>query len=130
MRRMGVRVDAVVREERVGDPVGDLRVDEGGILRPTDVAPDELPLVIDEVPILAILAANAGGTSRFAGARELRVKESDRLAGTAEGVRALGGRADDAGDDLEVYGDGLHTGAVDSHGDHRLAMAFSIAAFG
>jgi 3-phosphoshikimate 1-carboxyvinyltransferase len=130
MRRMGVRVDAVVREERVGEPVGDLRVGGGGILRPVDVAPDELPLVIDEVPVLGVLAANAVGTSRFAGAGELRVKESDRLAGIVQGVRALGGRAEDAGDDLVVHGEGLRSGAVDSHGDHRLAMAFSIAAFG
>jgi 3-phosphoshikimate 1-carboxyvinyltransferase len=130
MRRMGVRVDAVVRERRVGEPVGDLRVDGTGVLRPIDVGPDELPLVIDEVPLLAVLAAYAGGTSRFAGAGELRVKESDRLAGTAAGVRALGGHADDADDDLVVHGDGLRSGTVDSRGDHRLAMAFSVAAFG
>ena len=67
----------------------------------------ELPLVIDEIPILAMLAAFAAGGSRFEGAGELRVKESDRLAGIVRGIRALGGDAALEGDSLVVSGDGL-----------------------
>jgi 3-phosphoshikimate 1-carboxyvinyltransferase len=130
MRRMGVRVEDAVLEDRVGEPVGELRIEGGATLDSVIVSPEELPLVIDEVPILAVLAANAHGTSRFAGAGELRVKESDRLAGIAEGIRALGGRARLDGDDLVVHGGRLRPGTVDSRGDHRLAMAFAIAAFG
>jgi 3-phosphoshikimate 1-carboxyvinyltransferase len=125
--RMGVRVRAEVERDELGEPVGTIEVDEVRALRGTTVAEAELPLLIDEVPVLAMLAAHAAGESRFLGAGELRVKESNRLAGVAEAIRALGGGADVNGDDLVVAGGGLSGGLVFSGGDHRLAMAFAVA---
>jgi 3-phosphoshikimate 1-carboxyvinyltransferase len=92
------------------------------------VEPDELPLVIDEVPVLAALAAHASSESCFLDARELRVKESDRLTALVTAIRGLGGAAADEGDDLVVAGLGLRGGRVASGGDHRIAMAMAVAA--
>ena len=84
--------------------------------------------MIDEVPVLALLAAHAGSDSWFLGAGELRVKESDRLEGIASGIRVLGGHAAAEADDLVVAGGGLEGGRCDAHGDHRMAMAFVVSA--
>jgi 3-phosphoshikimate 1-carboxyvinyltransferase len=84
--------------------------------------------VIDEVPILAAAAAHARGESWFVGAAELRTKESDRLTAVADGLRSLGGDAAVEGEDLVVPGLGLRGGTAHAHGDHRLAMAFAVAA--
>jgi 3-phosphoshikimate 1-carboxyvinyltransferase len=128
MRRMGVRLESTVHEERMGEPVGELRVIAGTQqLRPVEVRHQELPLVIDEVPVLAMLAAHASGDSRFLGAEELRVKEADRLEGIATGIRALGGHAAVDGSDLVIAGGGLRGGSADAMGDHRMAMAFAVA---
>jgi 3-phosphoshikimate 1-carboxyvinyltransferase len=128
MRRMGVRLESTVHEERMGEPVGELRVIAGTQqLRPVEVRHQELPLVIDEVPVLAMLAAHASGDSRFLGAEELRVKEADRLEGIATGIRALGGHAAVDGSDLVIAGGGLRGGTADAMGDHRMAMAFAVA---
>lgn len=98
-------------------------------LRGTVVEAAEIPS-LDEVPILAVAAAAADGSTCFRDVGELRVKESDRLQGTAELVEAFGGQAEVAGDDLIVTGDGsaLRPGRVDARGDHRMAMAAAIAA--
>jgi 3-phosphoshikimate 1-carboxyvinyltransferase len=88
---------------------------------------DELPRVIDEVPLLAAVAAHADGESRFEGAAELRLKESDRLAALSDGVRALGGHAAVEGDALVIGGGGLDGGRARSVGDHRIAMALVVA---
>lgn len=130
LARMGVRTERRVREERLGEPVGDLLVHPAGGLGGTVVGGSELPLVIDEVPVLALLAAHAEGESRFSGAGELRVKESDRLDGLAQGIRGLGGEAAVEGDDLVVAGGGLGGGSADAHGDHRMAMALAVGALG
>jgi 3-phosphoshikimate 1-carboxyvinyltransferase len=92
------------------------------------VTADELPTVIDEVPVLAALAAHAEGETWFLGAEELRVKESDRLTGVANGIAGLGGHAGGEGGDLVVAGTGLRGGRADARGDHRLAMAFAVGA--
>lgn len=127
MERMGVRTRASVEDTELGEPVGRLEVLPGEGLRGTTVDPSELPLVIDEVPVLTALAAHAAGESWFLGAAELRVKESDRLGGLAEAVRSLGGEAAAQGDDLVVAGGGLAGGEVDAGGDHRMAMALCVA---
>jgi 3-phosphoshikimate 1-carboxyvinyltransferase len=127
MRRMGVPLEATVHEERMGEPVGELRVVAGTQLRAVEVRAEELPLLIDEVPVLALLAAHAPGDSWFMGAGELRVKETDRLEGIASGVRALGGDAGVEGSDLVIAGGGLRGGTADARGDHRMAMAFAVA---
>ncbi len=128
MDRMGVRTERQVEGEELGEPVGEIRVLGCDDLRSVRVEPSELPLIIDEVPVLALLAAHAASDSWFLGAGELRVKESDRLHGVAEGIRGLGGHAAAEGDDLVVAGGGLEGGRVDARDDHRLAMAFAVSA--
>ncbi len=127
MGRMGVRTRTRRLGVELGEPVGDLHVLACGGLSGTVVDPHELPLVIDEVPVLAALAAHASSPSRFAGAGELRVKESDRLRAIVELVRALGGEAAVDGDDLVISGGGLRGGSARARGDHRMAMAACVA---
>ena len=89
--------------------------------------PGEIPGLIDEIPLLAVLASRAEGTTVFREVGELRVKESDRLSLIVENLRAVGGRAEVSGDDLHVEGvDAPPTGSVRTAGDHRLAMAFAV----
>ena len=126
MRRMGVPTASRVRTEELGEPVGEIDVGACAGIEATTVDSDELPLVIDEVPVLALLAAHASGDSSFLDAAELRVKESDRLGALARGIRALGGNAGAEGDDLVVGGGGLRGGAADAERDHRMAMAFAV----
>jgi 3-phosphoshikimate 1-carboxyvinyltransferase len=128
LRRMGVDVEIETDALELGEPVGTMRLRAGRGLRSVQVRANELPHVIDEVPLLVALAAHADGPSRFEGASELRVKESDRLSALVEGIRGLGGDARAEGDDLEVTGGGLAGGAVGSAGDHRIAMALIVAA--
>jgi 3-phosphoshikimate 1-carboxyvinyltransferase len=128
MRRMGVETELRVTTEELGEPVGDLVVGPCTGLTGTTVEERELPLVIDEVPVLAALAAHAVGETRFTRAGELRVKESDRLTGIAQAIRSLGGQAGVEGEDLIVAGGGLAGGAAGSGGDHRMAMAAAVAA--
>jgi 3-phosphoshikimate 1-carboxyvinyltransferase len=128
MERMGIRSETRTAAQELGEPVGDLWVAPGAGLRGTEVTASELPLVIDEVPVLAVMASHARGESRFVGAAELRTKESDRLTAVAEGLRSLGGDAAVEGDDLVVPGRGLRGGTANARGDHRLAMAFAVAA--
>jgi len=130
MERMGVPIRFRVDREELGEPVGQIEVGTTKGLSPATVSGAELPLLHDEVPILAVLAAAAEGESFFRGAGELRVKESDRLSGVSEGIRGLGGRAVIDGDDLVIEGGGLPGGTAASRGDHRLAMAFAIAGLG
>jgi 3-phosphoshikimate 1-carboxyvinyltransferase len=127
LRRMGVEIRTVVRRTELGEPIGDLMARGPAGLGPATVEPDELPLVIDEVPVLAAVAAHARGESRFAGAGELRVKESDRLSGLVTAIRELGGASAVEGDDLVVAGGGLSGGRADARGDHRMAMALAVA---
>jgi 3-phosphoshikimate 1-carboxyvinyltransferase len=128
LERMGVHTEARLTHEEVGEPVGDLFVAPCSGLNPVRVPPEELPLVVDEVPALAAVAAHAGGDSWFLGAAELRHKESDRLHAIATGIRGLGGAAADEGMDLVVAGGGLAGGRADAQGDHRIAMALTVSA--
>jgi 3-phosphoshikimate 1-carboxyvinyltransferase len=128
LRRMGLEVEVDVEGDELGEPIGRMYLGPGGGLRPVLVEADEMPLIIDEVPLLAALAAHADGPSRFEGGAELRVKESDRLSVLAEGIRSLGGEAVEEGDDLVVGGGGLAGGSARSAGDHRMAMAFGVMA--
>ena len=98
-------------------------------LNATDISPDEVPRLIDEIPVLAIAAAHAEGTTRFHGVGELRTKESDRVAAICSMLQALGGQAEADGDTLTVQGTGgLRPGQVDTAGDHRIAMSAAVAA--
>ena len=115
---------------RLGEPAGNLDVNSKATIRSVTVAPDEIPGIIDDILMLAVVSAfaPAGAESRFEGAGELRLKESDRLAGAVAGIRGLGGRADLEGDTLIVHGGGLDGGVADAMRDHRLAMAFAVGA--
>lgn len=100
----------------------------GTQLRATEVAPEEVPGLVDEIPVLAVVAALAEGTTTFRGAGELRVKETDRLATVAAMLRELGIVVVEHPDGLDVTGGRLTGGTVDSYGDHRIAMAAAVAA--
>jgi len=96
-------------------------------LTASDIDAAEIPALIDELPALAIAQAVARGRSTVRGAGELRVKESDRITHVVNGLRALGGTAEETPDGWSITGGGLTGGAVDAVGDHRLAMAFGVA---
>jgi 3-phosphoshikimate 1-carboxyvinyltransferase len=129
LRRMGADVKTVTEHAQAGEPIGIIRVRHAD-LQATEITPGEVPGVIDELPVLAALATH-GGELRVTGAQELRVKESDRISALAEGLRLLGGEIDEQPDGFHVRGrKRLRGGEVDAKNDHRLAMAFAIAALG
>jgi len=121
---MGARIERIEERNEGGEDVADLRV-RAGSLRGIEVPAARAPSMIDEYPVLAVAAAFAEGTTVMRGLKELRVKESDRLAATAALLRANGVAADIEGDDLIVYGNGRAPGGgvVETHMDHRIAMA-------
>lgn len=109
------------------EPIGDLEVAHGP-LTGTTVTPEEVPLAIDELPLVALLGCFAEGETIVTGAHELRLKESDRIATVVDGLNALGGDLDATDDGFVVRGTGgLKGGTIHSHGDHRLAMLGAIA---
>jgi 3-phosphoshikimate 1-carboxyvinyltransferase len=127
LRRMGADVEVVVKEERGGEPVGDIRA-AARPLRGTTIAGEEIPRVIDEIPALAVAAAFAAGTTEVADAAELRVKESDRIGTVAQELSQLGVTVEPKADGLVITGGKPHGALLKSHGDHRIAMAAAIAA--
>lgn len=127
LRRFGVSVDADVTDDWQGEPVGTIRVRAQSLGR-LELGADVVPGIIDELPVLAALAT-AGGDLRVTGAAELRVKESDRITALVSGLRALGADADELPDGFHIRGNkALTGGTVHAHDDHRLAMAFAVAA--
>jgi 3-phosphoshikimate 1-carboxyvinyltransferase len=125
LAEMGANVVTENARVQGGEPVGDLVVSHGA-LRGVDVPWERAPSMIDEYPVLAVIAATAAGTTRMRGLKELRVKESDRVAATAALLAANGVRVEVDGDDLIVHGDGRAPaggGLVLTHMDHRIAMA-------
>ncbi len=121
---MGARIERLASRNEGGEDVGDLRV-RAGTLRGVEVPAARAPSMIDEYPILAVAASFAEGTTVMRGLKELRVKESDRLTGAADMLRANGVQVDIEGDDLIVQGSGRAAGGglVVTHMDHRLAMS-------
>jgi 3-phosphoshikimate 1-carboxyvinyltransferase len=127
LRRFGARVEVRQTSSAAGEPLGTIVV-AGDQTRSVEIAPEEVPGLIDELPAIAALAAHGGEVS-VRGAAELRVKESDRIAALVAGFRALGINADERPDGFVVQGTGAPSGGVaDACGDHRMAMAFAIAA--
>jgi len=128
MKAMGLSVAVENAMASGGEPAGTLRV-RSSRLEGTRVVREQVPLLVDELPILAVAATQARGVTEIRGAEELRVKECDRIAAMAEGLAALGA-------DIEAHPDGwtirgprpLKGGRVNSHGDHRIAMALAVAA--
>ena len=123
---MGADIDLINPRNVSGEPVADIRVRCAG-LKGIDIPLHLVPLAIDEFPVLFIAAACANGTTRLSGAGELRVKESDRIQVMADGLVAMGIDAQAQADGIIIQGGEIAGGAVDSHGDHRIAMAFSVA---
>ena len=121
--------DIQVSNERVigGEPVADLRV-RSAKLKGIQIPEDQVPLAIDEFPALFVAAACAEGETVLAGAEELRVKESDRIQVMADGLIALGVDAKPTPDGIVIQGGAIGGGSVGSHGDHRIAMSFAMAA--
>jgi 3-phosphoshikimate 1-carboxyvinyltransferase len=126
LARMGGNIRVESQETRFGEPVGDLVLVPAS-LKSTQVMAAEIPGLIDEIPLLAVLAARAQGVTTFREVGELRVKESDRLGLIAENLRNVGVRAEVQGDDLIVEGSqAAPRGSVRTAADHRLAMAFAV----
>ena len=131
LRAMGADIELLNEGLAGGEPVADIQV-RYAPLHGIDIDPALVPLAIDEFPVLFVAAACASGTTRLTGAEELRVKESDRIAVMEAGLHALGADCSATPDGMVISGvgngqDAFGAGEVDSHGDHRTAMAFAIA---
>jgi len=126
LKAMGADIEIINQREEGHEPVGDIRVRYSS-LNGIDIPLSQIPLAIDEFPILFIAAACAKGTTTLRGAHELRVKETDRIDAMAMGLQALGINAETLPDGIIIQGGELQGGVIDSQGDHRIAMAFAIA---
>ena len=127
LQRMGADITVSNQRDVGGEPVADLRI-QSAQLRGIDIPPELVPLAIDEFPAIFVAAACAQGRTLLTGAEELRVKESDRIQVMADGLQALGVNAQATADGMIIEGGDIGTGRVDSHGDHRIAMSFAMAA--
>jgi 3-phosphoshikimate 1-carboxyvinyltransferase len=125
LERMGARIELRNARNLGNEPVADVFVRKSR-LRGTTVPPELVPLAIDEFPVLFVAAAAAEGRTVVTGAAELRHKESDRIGIMARALETLGVRVTELPDGLEIQGGGLDGGTIDSHGDHRVAMAFAV----
>jgi len=127
LKRMGARITDTIEHKDGGEPRGLIEI-EGGTLTGTEILPEEVPNLIDEVPILAVAGALSEGTMTIRNAHELRVKETDRIDTVVKNLRAMGGEIEEFDDGMVIPGEQKLQGAqLDSYGDHRIAMAFAIA---
>ena len=126
LRRAGADVDATVRETRSGEPVGSIRAHGGRRLAPVTIAGSDAAALIDELPLLGVLMAATGGELRDAA--QLRVKESDRISTMVAGLNAIGASAEELPDGWRVTPGSPRDASIATQGDHRVAMAFAIAA--
>jgi 5-enolpyruvylshikimate-3-phosphate synthase len=124
-----MNADIEVKEENAnsGEPVADILVRTSG-LSGVNIPPDLIPSAIDEFPAIFVAAACSKGVTVLRGAEELRHKESDRISVMADGLRNLGIKVETYPDGISITGGNMSGGLVDAHGDHRVAMAFSMAA--
>jgi 3-phosphoshikimate 1-carboxyvinyltransferase len=127
LREMGGSIELEGVTQEGGEQVADLRIAAGRSLAAVTIGEDAIPTLIDELPLLACVAAYATGETRVTGAAELRVKESDRIAAVVQNLRTLGADAEEQPDGFIVRGTSPRLrGTVRTHGDHRLAMAFGV----
>lgn len=128
LRHMGADITLLNQRQAGAEPIADILV-RSAPLRGIHIPPELVPLAIDEFPVLFVAAAAASGETVLTNAAELRVKESDRIQVMADGLQILGIQAQPTGDGIVIQGDrgAMGGGEVDSHGDHRIAMAFAIA---
>ncbi len=127
LRRMGADITLENERDVGGEPVADLHV-RSAPLKGIEIPEELVPLAIDEFPALFVAAACAEGRTVLTGAGELRVKESDRIQVMADGLQRLGVHAEATADGMVIQGGVIQGGSVESHGDHRIAMAFAMAA--
>ena len=126
LSRMGAQLTETVHHA-TGEPIGEIEI-RGAALIATTIRIEEVPNLIDEIPVIAVAAALAHGRTIIRNARELRVKETDRITTVVEGLRAMGAEVEEFEDGMEITGGKpLHGAVIDSCGDHRIAMAFAIA---
>jgi 3-phosphoshikimate 1-carboxyvinyltransferase len=126
MRRMGADISETPGEMKAGDETGTVRV-RPAMLRGLRITELEVPSLIDELPLIACVAAGAGIDIEITGAAELRVKESDRISTVVRNLRAVGAQAEELADGLRVSGPRRElSGTIDPRGDHRIAMAFGV----
>jgi 3-phosphoshikimate 1-carboxyvinyltransferase len=126
LQLMGADIEILNRREIGGEPVADIKL-RSAHLKGIEIPASLVPLAIDEFPVLFVAAACADGVTRLSGAEELRVKESDRIQVMADGLARLGVVTEVKPDGIIIQGGKITGGTVDSHGDHRIAMAFSVA---
>lgn len=127
MARMGIQVDISNLRTIGGEMQGDVTV-RHGVIQGVTITAEEVPSLIDELPIIAVLAAFAEGETQVSGAAELRVKETDRIAAIVTGLQAIGVRAEERPDGFLIHGQPtVRGGRVNSFGDHRIAMSFAVA---
>lgn len=126
LKKMGARISVENERQGGGEPVADVIV-ESSALKGVSIGGDIVPSVIDEIPVIAVAAAVAQGDTRISGAEELRVKESDRIAGMAHELAKFGASVEEQPDGMMIHGvREVHGAHCDSYGDHRLAMAFAV----
>ena len=128
LERMGARVSVFERRRAGGEPIASVQVQPGELIA-TEIGADEVPGLVDELPLVALLASHARGETRVSGAGELRVKETDRIEAVTDGLRPLGARIRSRPDGWSVTGVPvrLRGGRVDARGDHRIAMLGAVA---
>ncbi|MDH5470726.1 MAG: 3-phosphoshikimate 1-carboxyvinyltransferase, partial [Gammaproteobacteria bacterium] len=127
LRMMGADIEVSNERDVGGEPVADLRVKYASLVG-VEIPAALVPLAIDEFPAIFVAAACAEGQTVLTGAEELRVKESDRIQVMADGLATLGVAAEATPDGMIIKGGAIDGGSIDSHGDHRIAMAFAMAA--
>jgi len=131
LRQLGASIEREQVTSHRGELTGDLVVEAGSLKTDPDgviISREMIPNLIDEIPVLAVVATQTEGRVEIRGAKELRIKESDRISSVVSGIRALGGRIEEFEDGFAIEGPQQLTGGrVETSGDHRIAMAFSIA---
>jgi 3-phosphoshikimate 1-carboxyvinyltransferase len=128
LRRMGANIEARPRETDGPEPIGDLRVRSADRLSAIEISGDEVPQLIDELPLLAVAMAAVDGHSELRDASELRVKESDRIGAVVAGLAAIGAEVEELPDGWRVSRGAPRNAEIATHGDHRIAIAFAVAA--
>ncbi|HEV8053842.1 MAG TPA: 3-phosphoshikimate 1-carboxyvinyltransferase [Candidatus Limnocylindrales bacterium] len=128
LQRMGVEIETRVSEVSGAEPVGEITVRGGRALRAVNISGGEVAQLIDELPLIAIAMASVGDTSEVRDAGELRVKETDRIAATVAGLAAIGAEVEALPDGWRVRRGTSQSARIATHGDHRIAIAFAVAA--
>lgn len=127
LRQMGAEIETTNLRETGGEPIGDIEI-RGSMLKGIQIGEELIPSLIDEIPVIAVAAACADGETRITGARELRVKETDRISAMAEELSNVGVQVETLEDGMVIQGpQKIKGGRTKSHGDHRIAMAMAVA---